>query len=93
MNLEELAVEIDSYLTRLFSINRSITGNGVRETFKILKEIAPIEVLEYESGSEVYDWTIPDEWVIHDAYIKDSKGTRLVDFQESISMSLGTASL
>ena len=83
MNLEELAVEIDSYLTRLFSINRSITGNGVRETFRILKEIVPIEVLEYESGTEVYDWTIPDEWVIHDAYIKDSKGTRVVDFRES----------
>ena len=74
--------EIEEFLNRLFPIARSLTGEGNRETFRILQEIIPLEIIEYPSGTTVYDWTIPDEWVIRDAYIKDSDGQRLIDFSE-----------
>ena len=76
-------VEIDSYLKRLFPITRSITGNGNRETLKILQEIIPLDILEYPTGQQVYDWTIPKEWNIKDAWIKDSHGNKIIDFKIS----------
>lgn len=75
--------KIDYYLKRLFPITRSITGNGNRETLKILQEIIPLDILEYPTGQRVYDWTIPKEWNIKDAWIKNSKGEKIVDFQVS----------
>ena len=78
-----LVNEIDHYLKRLFPIPRSITGNGNRETLKILQEIVPLEIKEYPSGQNVYDWVIPKEWNIRDAWIKNSKGDKIVDFQKS----------
>ena len=79
----ELISEIDHYLHRLFPVTRSITGPGNRETLRILQEIVPIEIKEYPSGTEVYDWVIPPEWQVRDAYIKNNEGVRLVDFQQS----------
>jgi len=81
--MTEIVSEIDSYLKRLFPICRSITGPGNRESLKILKEIVPLEIKEYPSGTSVYDWEIPDEWIIRDAWIKDSHGRKIVDFQDS----------
>jgi len=78
-----LTNEIKSYLERLFPICRSLTGDGNRETFRILKEIVPLNTIEYKSGSKVYDWTIPDEWNVRDAWIKDSVGNKLVDFSDT----------
>ena len=75
--------QIDKYLKRLFPINRSITGSGIRQTLSILKEIIPIDVKEYKSGTKVYDWVIPDEWTVNDAWIKDTKGNKLIDFNNS----------
>lgn len=75
--------EIDAYLKRLFPICRSITGKGNRETLKVLQEIAPITIKEYPSGMQAYDWTIPREWNIRDAWIKNSRGEKLVNFQNS----------
>lgn len=77
------AIEIDSYLKRLFPIARSLTGDGNRETLEILGEIAPITVREYPVGTKVYDWTIPDEWTINDAWIKDPHGKKVVDWSLS----------
>lgn len=81
--MANLASEIDNYLHRLYPITRSLTGNGNRETLSILREIIPIVIKEYPSGGKVYDWTIPDEWNINDAWIKDDEGNRIVDFNES----------
>ena len=75
--------EIDNYLKKLYPITRSITGNGNRETLKIIQNIAPIEIKEYPSGQDVYDWTIPKEWNIKDAWIKNSKGEKIIDFKNS----------
>jgi aminopeptidase-like protein len=75
--------EIDILLKRLFPINRSITGNGNRRTLKILQEYIPLKIKEYPSGQQVYDWTIPKEWNINDAWIKDENGEKLIDFKNS----------
>ncbi len=78
-----IAHQIDEYLKQLFPINRSITGPGNRETLQILQELVPIKILEYRSGSKVYDWQIPDEWEIKEAWIRDNSGNTLVDFEEN----------
>ncbi len=67
----------------LFPICRSITGNGVRETLDILKRYIPLEVREVLSGTKVFDWTVPKEWNINDAYVKNERGERVIDFRES----------
>ncbi len=75
--------DLYSLVERLYPICRSITGNGVRETLAILKESVPMEIHEVPTGTEVFDWTVPKEWNIRDAYIKDSSGRRVVDFRKS----------
>ena len=79
---DALIQEINSYLNRLFPICRSITGNGNRQTLRILQEIVPLSIHEVPSGAKVYDWTIPDEWNILDASIAGPDGHRVVDFQQ-----------
>jgi len=74
---------IEDYFDRLFPINRSLTGKGNRETLKILSEIIDLEVTEVSSGTECFDWTIPPEWNIKEAWIKDSKGNIIIDFSEN----------
>lgn len=75
--------EIDSYLKRLFPITRSISGNGNRQTLEILQELIPLNILEYPTGQKVYDWSIPKEWNIKNAWIKNSKGEKIIDFNNS----------
>lgn len=70
--------------TELFPICRSITGNGVRETFEILKRYyEDIKLYEVPTGTEAFDWTVPKEWNITGGYLEDSKGNRIVDFADS----------
>jgi aminopeptidase-like protein len=67
-------------IQELFPICRSITGNGVRQTFEVLKRYIPLQVHEVPSGTTVLDWSVPREWNIRDAYIASDDGTRIVDF-------------
>lgn len=75
--------EIWTLAQRLFPICRSLTGEGVRQTLSILRDYAPLNIQEVPSGTIAFDWTVPLEWSIKDAYIKDSQGNRLVDFQKN----------
>ena len=69
---------------RLFPICRSITGNGTRQTLSLIqKQLPELQIHEIPSGTQAFDWTVPNEWNITDAYIKAPDGTRLVDFQKN----------
>jgi aminopeptidase-like protein len=72
-----------SLMQELFPICRSITGNGVRKTLRILKEEIDLKIINVPSGTKVFDWKIPNEWNIRDAYVKNSKGERIIDFHKS----------
>jgi aminopeptidase-like protein len=69
------------WMSELYPICRSITGNGVRETLRRIAEIIPLQIREIPSGTKVFDWTVPREWNIRDAWVKDSTGKRIIDFR------------
>jgi aminopeptidase-like protein len=75
--------EMHQFITDLYPICRSLTGNGVRETLHLIGRHIPLTITEVASGTEVFDWTVPKEWNIRDAYVKNSKGERVIDFQKS----------
>ena len=71
---------------RMFPICRSITGNGVRETFRLIQEelgSIKIDMFEIPSGTKVLDWTVPKEWNINDAYIITPSGKKICSFREN----------
>ena len=73
--------EILAFAKELYPINRSLTGSGVRKTLDCIKQRLPeLALLEVPSGSSAFDWTIPDEWDISEAFIEDSAGQRIIDF-------------
>lgn len=70
-------------IEELYPICRSITGNGVRRTLDIIGRYVPLQRSEVPSGTRVFDWTVPKEWNIRDAYLRDPSGTKVVDFSRS----------
>jgi aminopeptidase-like protein len=77
----QLGGKLHRFASELYPICRSITGAGIRETLARIQERIPLSITEVPTGTEVFDWTVPKEWNIRDAYIKDANGKRLVDFQ------------
>ncbi|WP_218156099.1 DUF4910 domain-containing protein [Nonomuraea wenchangensis] len=75
--------EMHDLVRRLYPLCRSITGDGVRGTLEIVGEHLPLTVREVPTGTEVLDWTVPKEWNVRDAYVKDASGRRVIDFRES----------
>ena len=75
--------EIFDFAARIFPICRSITGDGVRRTLAEIRSHLALETREVPTGTQVFDWTIPREWNIRDAYIKNSAGEKVVDFTQS----------
>jgi aminopeptidase-like protein len=75
--------ELHALVERLYPICRSITGDGVRATLEIIGEHVPLKITEVPTGTQVLDWTVPQEWNIRDAYVKDATGRRVIDFRES----------
>ena len=83
---EELPIADMLYglVSELFPICRSITGDGFRTSIQMIKSYVPqINIVEVKSGTEVFDWTVPAEWNISEAYIEDEKGERIVDFKNN----------
>ena len=75
---------IYNLLESLFPICRSITGDGVRKTIRVIAdEIPELKVFEVASGSRVFDWVVPREWNIQDAYVIDPDGNKIINFKQS----------
>jgi len=75
--------QIYQLIAELYPICRSITGDGFRQTMEILRRHVPLKIHEVPSGTRVFDWTVPKEWNIKDAYVKNSRGEKIIDFQKS----------
>src|SRR5438034_1228277 len=75
--------EMHRLITDLYPICRSITGKGLRETLSAVAKFAPLTLREVPTGTQVFDWTVPQEWNIRDAYVMNSRGERVIDFQTS----------
>ena len=72
------------FAQKIYPICRSITGNGVRLTLKIIQEILPeLKIHEVKTGTKCFDWEIPKEWNITNAYVKDPSGKKIIDFKEN----------
>lgn len=78
---DSAGVDALELVRRLFPICRSLTGDGVRQTFDVLEEHIPLQRREIASGTQVFDWNVPQEWNIREAHITAPDGTRIVDFQ------------
>src|SRR5438552_2487520 len=83
---EELQEQVGEGLHRfaadLYPICRSITGDGLRRTLAMIQDRIPMRIAEIPTGTRVFDWTVPREWNIRDAYVKDVRGQRVVDFHQ-----------
>ena len=78
----EIGRALHGFASELYPICRSITGDGIRQTLARIGERIPLSIREVHTGTPVFDWTVPKEWNIRDAWIKRPNGERVVDFQE-----------
>src|SRR5262245_32065998 len=74
--------EVYEIVSALYPFCRSITGDGLRRSLRTLQKYVPLSTHEVPTGTQVFDWSVPKEWNIRDAYIKDSNGKKVVDLQK-----------
>ncbi len=82
INVQDTSDKMYELVSNLYPICRSITGDGVRKTLNFVQQEIPLEIHEVNSGTAVFDWTVPKEWNIRDGYIKNSQGEKIIDFQK-----------
>ena len=75
--------ELYQLMVALYPICRSITGDGFRQSLRQLQAVVPLTLHEVPTGTQVFDWTVPKEWNIRDAWIKNARGEKIVDFSNS----------
>ena len=81
MNKIATGVQMLSWAKDLFPLNRSITGEGTRETLRYLSDLLPeLQIKEIETDTQVFDWRVPQEWAVREAYVEDPQGNRVIDF-------------
>jgi aminopeptidase-like protein len=86
---EEVGRDLHALMRELFPIPRSLTGNGVRETLARLARDVPVDVVELPTGTQVFDWTLPREWNVREAWVEGPDGTRVIDVAQSSLHLLG----
>lgn len=81
-NTNQLGSAMMKLIADLYPVCRSITGDGVRETLRYIEGIVPLEITEIPTGTKIFDWEVPKEWNIRDAYVKDPSGNKIIDFNK-----------
>jgi len=79
--VDALGREAHALMERLYPLCRSLTGDGVRRTLQLLQDIIPLKIHDVPTGTRAYDWIVPNEWNVSDAYVLDSRGQRVIDFR------------
>lgn len=82
-NPESIGQAMYQLIVDLYPICRSITGNGFRQSLEIIQREIPLEIYNVPTGTQVFDWVVPKEWNIRDAYVKNDQGERVIDFNRS----------
>jgi aminopeptidase-like protein len=83
LDARHAGAEMHALMARLRPVRSSITGDGIREVFRVLGETIPLHVTRVATGTQVLDWTVPREWTLRDAYIKGPDGRKVVDIADS----------
>ena len=83
LDSQDFGKAMHDFVAELYPLCRSITGEGVRETLRLVQKRIPLDIHEVASGTQVFDWTVPLEWNIRDAYVKNRAGERVIDFKAS----------
>jgi len=83
MVIDGIGAEMFALIAKIYPICRSVAGDGVRQTLREVAAHIPLAIHEVPTGTPVFDWTIPREWNIRDAWIKDARGEKIVDFKRS----------
>jgi aminopeptidase-like protein len=80
---DESAAAMMSLIEALYPLCRSITGEGLRQSLRRIAREIPLTVVEVPTGTPVFDWTVPREWTVRQAYVETLDGRRVVDFASS----------
>jgi aminopeptidase-like protein len=83
LDMESVGTALYDCAAELYPLCRSLTGDGLRETLRRLQRLVPLTLHEVPTGTAVFDWTVPKEWNIRDAWVKNIRGQRVIDFQRS----------